>query len=104
MVAFGVAFPIYMNPVLGIRQVDPKPLEVGRVAGLSMIVLVVVVVVDAVARLLERRLLAWHPNQLCSGEVSSTAVSVIGLQRSFGDRRVIRSLDSQTERREFVAR
>jgi sulfonate transport system permease protein len=126
LVAFGVAFPIYMNTVLGIRQVDPKLLELGRVTGLStwqlirriilpgalpsilngvryalatawlalvvaetiaassgigylamdareflrtdVIVLVIViyavigVVADALARLLERRLLAWHPN------------------------------------------
>ena len=33
--AFGVAFPIYMNTVLGIRQVDPKLVELGRVTGLS---------------------------------------------------------------------
>jgi sulfonate transport system permease protein len=126
LVAFGVAFPIYMNTVLGIRQVDPKLLEVGRVAGLStaatirrivlpgampsilngvryalatawlalvvaetiaassgigflamdareflradVIVLVIIiyaligVLADSLARLLERRLLAWHPN------------------------------------------
>ena len=35
LVAFGVAFPIYMNTVLGIRQVDPKLVELGRVTGLS---------------------------------------------------------------------
>ena len=35
LVAFGVAFPIYTNTVLGIRQVDPKLLELGRVTGLS---------------------------------------------------------------------
>ncbi len=35
LVAFGVAFPVYMNTVLGIRQVDPKLVEVGRVNGLS---------------------------------------------------------------------
>jgi sulfonate transport system permease protein len=126
LVAFGVAFPIYMNTVLGIRQVDPKLVELGRVTGLSswilirriilpgalpsilngvryalatawlalvvaetiaassgigflamdareflrtdVIVLVVViyaaigVAADSVAKLLERRLLAWHPN------------------------------------------
>jgi len=126
LVAFGVAFPIYTNTVLGIRQVDPKLLELGRVTGLStrkmitriilpgalpsvlngvryalasawlalvvaetiaassgigflamdareflrtdVIVLVIViyaaigVAVDSVAKLLERRLLAWHPN------------------------------------------
>ena len=126
LVAFGVAFPIYMNTVLGIRQVDPKLVELGRVTGLStgtlirriilpgalpsilngvryalatawlalvvaetiaassgigflamdareflrtdVIVLVIViyaaigVAVDSVAKLLERRLLAWHPN------------------------------------------
>jgi sulfonate transport system permease protein len=35
LVAFGVVFPIYMNIVLGIRQVDPKLVELGRVTGLS---------------------------------------------------------------------
>jgi sulfonate transport system permease protein len=126
LVAFGVLFPIYMNTVLGIRQVDPKLLELGRVTGLStwttirriilpgalpsilngvryalatawlalvvaetiaassgigflamdareflrtdVIVLVILiyaaigVLADSLARLLERRLLAWHPN------------------------------------------
>ncbi|WP_158931509.1 ABC transporter permease subunit [Acidisphaera sp. S103] len=126
LVAFGVTFPIYMNTVLGIRQVDPKLVELGKVTGLStwmlirriilpgalpsilngvryalatawlalvvaetiaassgigflamdareflrtdVIVLVIViyaaigVAADSVARLLERRLLAWHPN------------------------------------------
>jgi sulfonate transport system permease protein len=126
LVAFGVAFPVYMNTVLGIRQVDPKLIELGRVMGLStwklvrriilpgalpsilngvryalatawlalvvaetiaassgigflamdareflrtdVIVLVIViyavigVAADSVAKLLERRLLAWHPN------------------------------------------
>jgi ABC-type proline/glycine betaine transport system permease subunit len=126
LVAFGVAFPIYMHTVLGIRQVDPKLVELGRVTGLStgtlirriilpgalpsilngvryalatawlalvvaeaiaassgigflamdareflrtdVIVLVIViyaaigVAADSVAKLLERRLLAWHPN------------------------------------------
>jgi sulfonate transport system permease protein len=126
LVAFGVAFPIYMNTVLGIRQVDPKLVELGRVTGLStwmlirriilpgalpsilngvryalatawlalvvaetiaassgigflamdareflrtdVIVLVIViyavigVIADSVAKMLERRLLAWHPN------------------------------------------
>jgi sulfonate transport system permease protein len=126
LVAFGVTFPIYMNTVLGIRQVDPKLVELGRVTGLSnwhlirrivlpgalpsilngvrfalatawlalvvaetiaassgigflamdareflrtdVIVLVIIiyavigVVADSLARLMERRLLAWHPN------------------------------------------
>jgi sulfonate transport system permease protein len=126
LVALGVTFPIYINTVLGIRQVDPKLLELGRVQGLSspqlirriilpgalpsiltgvryalatawlalvvaetigaqsgigflamdareflrtdVIVLTIViyaligVAADAIARLLERRLLAWHPN------------------------------------------
>jgi len=126
LVAFGVVFPIYMNTVLGMRQVDPKLLELGRVTGLSnwqlirriilpgampsilngiryalatawlalvvaetiaassgigflamdareflrtdVIVLVIIiyagigVVADSLARQLERRLLAWHPN------------------------------------------
>lgn len=126
LVSLGVAFPIYINTVLGIRQVDPKLLELGRVLGLStpklirrivlpgalpsiltgvryslasawlalvvaetiatssgigflamdareflrtdVIVLAIViyavigVLADAIARALERRLLAWHPN------------------------------------------
>lgn len=126
LVALGVAFPIYINTTLGIRQVDPKLLELGRVQGLSslqmirrivlpgalpsiltgvryslatawlalvvaetigaqsgigflamdareflrtdVVVLTIViyaligVVADSLARLLERRLLAWHPN------------------------------------------
>lgn len=35
LVALGVSFPIYINTVLGIRQVDPKLVELGRVLGLS---------------------------------------------------------------------
>jgi len=35
LVALGVSFLIYINTVLGIRQVDPKLLELGRVTGLS---------------------------------------------------------------------
>jgi sulfonate transport system permease protein len=126
LVALGVSFPIYINTTLGIRQVDPKLLELGRVQGLSnwqlirriilpgalpsiltgvryalatawlalvvaetigaqsglgflamdareflrtdVIVLTIVlyaligVAADAITRLLERRLLAWHPN------------------------------------------
>ncbi len=126
LVSLGVAFPIYINTVLGIRQVDPKLLEVGKVKGLSnyqqirqiilpgampsiptgvryalavawlalvvaetiattrgigflamdareflqtnVITLTIViyaaigVLADSLARLLERRLLAWHPN------------------------------------------
>lgn len=126
LVSLGVAFPIYINTTLGIRQVDPKLLELGRVRGLStallirriilpgalpsiltgvryalatawlalvvaetigaqaglgflamdareflrtdVIVLTIViyaligVLADSLARLLERRLLAWHPN------------------------------------------
>ena len=126
LVALGVTFPIYVNTTLGIRQVDPKLIELGRVQGLSalqliwrivlpgalpsiltgiryalatawlalvvadtigaqsgigflamdareflrtdVIVLTIViyaligVAADAIARLLERRLLAWHPN------------------------------------------
>jgi len=126
LVALGVTFPIYINTVLGIRQVDPKLLELGRVQGLSSIelirriilpgalpsiltgvryalatawlalvvaetigaqsgigflamdareflrtdVIVLTIVVyaligvaaDGIARFLERRLLAWHPN------------------------------------------
>jgi sulfonate transport system permease protein len=126
LVALGVTFPIYINTTLGIRQVDPKLIELGRVQGLGplelirrivlpgalpsiltgvryalatawlalvvaetigaqsgigflamdareflrtdVIVLTIViyaligVVADAIARLLERRLLAWHPN------------------------------------------
>jgi sulfonate transport system permease protein len=126
LVSLGVLFPIYINTVLGIRQVDPKLLEMARVRGLGpaqlvrrvilpgampsllagvryalasawlalvvaetiaatsgigflamdareflrtdVIVLAIViyavigVAADGVARLLERRLLAWHPN------------------------------------------
>jgi sulfonate transport system permease protein len=126
LVSLGVAFPIYINTTLGIRQIDPKLLELGRVQGLStwqlirriilpgalpsiltgvryslatawlalvvaetvgaqsglgflamdareflrtdIIVLTIViyaligVAADSIARLLERRLLAWHPN------------------------------------------
>jgi sulfonate transport system permease protein len=126
LVALGVTFPIYINTTLGIRQVDPKLIELGRVQGLSslqlirriifpgalpsiltgvryalatawlalvvaetigaqsgigflamdareflrtdVIVLTIViyaligVAADAIARFLERRLLAWHPN------------------------------------------
>jgi sulfonate transport system permease protein len=126
LVALGVTFPIYINTTLGIRQVDPKLIELGRVQGLStfelirriilpgalpsiltgvryalatawlalvvaetigaqsglgflamdareflrtdVIVLTIViyamigVAADAITRLLERRLLAWHPN------------------------------------------
>ncbi|MEP9366699.1 ABC transporter permease subunit [Xanthobacter sp. VNH20] len=126
LVALGVAFPIYINTTLGIRQVDPKLLELGRVQGLGtgqliwriilpgalpsiltgvryalatawlalvvaetigaqagigflamdareflrtdVVVLTIViyaligVAADSIARLLERRLLAWHPN------------------------------------------
>lgn len=35
LVSLGVAFPIYINTTLGIRQVDPKLLELGNVQGLS---------------------------------------------------------------------
>jgi sulfonate transport system permease protein len=126
LVALGTLFPIYLNTVLGIRQVDPKLLEMGRVVGLGrfelirsailpgalpsillgvrlaltnawlvlviaetvgapagigfmatnareflqtdVIVLVIVLyaliglTTDLIARALERRLLAWHPN------------------------------------------
>ncbi|GLK69049.1 ABC transporter permease subunit [Hansschlegelia plantiphila] len=126
LVSLGVAFPIYVNTVLGIRQVDPKLLELARVQGLSgwttirrivlpgalpsiltgvryalavawlalvvaetvgaqaglgflamdareflrtdVIVLTIVIYAligagsDSIARLLERRLLRWHPN------------------------------------------
>jgi sulfonate transport system permease protein len=40
LVALGVTFPIYINTVLGIRQVDPKLLELGRVQGLGAIQLI----------------------------------------------------------------
>lgn len=35
LVSLGVAFPIYINTILGIRQVDPKLVELGRVQGLG---------------------------------------------------------------------
>ena len=126
LVSLGVLFPIYVNTVLGIRQVDPKLLEMGRVRGLGRLelirrivlpgampsilngvryalatawlalvvaetiaansgigflamdareflrtdVIVMAIVIyaligvaaDGLARLLERRLLAWHPS------------------------------------------
>lgn len=126
LVALGVGFPIYINTVLGIRQVDPKLLELGRVQGLGtrelirriilpgampsiltgvrfalatawlalvvaetigsqsglgflamdareflrtdvivltiLIYAVIGVLADSLARLLEKRLLQWHPN------------------------------------------
>jgi sulfonate transport system permease protein len=40
LVALGTLFPIYLNTVLGIRQVDPKLLEMGRVVGLSKLELI----------------------------------------------------------------
>ncbi|GKS96281.1 ABC transporter permease subunit [Acidovorax sp. SUPP2825] len=40
LVSLGVMFPIYINTVLGIRQVDPKLVEVGRVNGLSTAALI----------------------------------------------------------------
>ncbi len=126
LVSLAVLFPIYINTVLGIRQVDPKLLELARVQGLSrletvrriilpgampsiltgvryslatawlalviaetlattkgigflamdareflqtnvivltiLIYAVIGVGADSLARWLERRLLAWHPN------------------------------------------
>jgi sulfonate transport system permease protein len=126
LVALGVTFPIYVNTTLGIRQVDPKLIELGHIQGLKslelirrivlpgalpsiltgvryalatawlalvvaetigaqsgigflamdareflrtdVIVLTIViyaligVAADGIARMLERRLLAWHPN------------------------------------------
>jgi sulfonate transport system permease protein len=126
LVSLGVSFPIYINTTLGIRQIDPKLLELGRIQGLNtwqlirriilpgalpsiltgvryslatawlalvvaetigaqsglgflamdareflrtdVIVLTIViyaligVAADSIARFLERRLLAWHPN------------------------------------------
>jgi sulfonate transport system permease protein len=126
LVALGVTFPIYINTTLGIRQIDPKLIELGRVQGLGpfelirrivlpgalpsiltgvryalatawlalvvaetigaesgigflamdareflrtdVIVLTIAiyaligVAADMIARFLERRLLAWHPN------------------------------------------
>ncbi|WP_316232419.1 ABC transporter permease subunit [Bradyrhizobium sp. SZCCHNR1051] len=40
LVALGVTFPIYINTTLGIRQVDPKLLELGRVQALSTLQLI----------------------------------------------------------------
>ncbi|WP_433366852.1 ABC transporter permease subunit [Actinoplanes sp. CA-142083] len=40
LVALGTLFPVYLNTVLGIRQVDPKLLEMGRVVGLSRLDLI----------------------------------------------------------------
>jgi sulfonate transport system permease protein len=44
LVALGTLFPVYLNTVLGIRQVDPKLLEMGRVIGLPRLQLVRTVV------------------------------------------------------------
>lgn len=126
LVALGVSFPIYINTTLGIRQVDPKLIELGKVQGLDALQLIrriilpgalpsiltgvryalatawlalvvaetigaqsgigflamdareflrtdvivltiaiyalIGVAADAIARALERHLLAWHPN------------------------------------------
>lgn len=131
LVSLAVLFPIYINTVLGIRQVDPKLLELARVTGLSrlqtirriilpgampsiltgvryalatawlalviaetvattrgigflamdareflqtnVIVLTILIYAaigvgaDALARLLERNLLSWHPNYAKGG-------------------------------------
>jgi sulfonate transport system permease protein len=40
LVALGVTFPIYINTTLGIRQVDPKLIELGRVQGLGTLELI----------------------------------------------------------------
>jgi sulfonate transport system permease protein len=40
LVALGTMFPIYLNTVLGIRQVDPRLLEMGRVVGLNRLELI----------------------------------------------------------------
>jgi sulfonate transport system permease protein len=40
LVALGTLFPIYLNTVLGIKQVDPKLLEMGRVIGLPKLALI----------------------------------------------------------------
>lgn len=131
LVSLAVMFPIYINTVLGIRQVDPKLLELAQVTGLSVreritriilpgampsiltgvryalavawlalviaetvattrgigflamdareflqtnvIVLTIIiyaaigVLADSLARALERKLLAWHPNYAREG-------------------------------------
>lgn len=40
LVSLGVMFPIYINTVLGIRQVDPKLVELGTVRGLGALQLI----------------------------------------------------------------
>jgi len=40
LVALGVTFPIYINTTLGIRQVDPKLIELGRIQGLNSLQLI----------------------------------------------------------------
>jgi sulfonate transport system permease protein len=40
LVALGVTFPIYINTTLGIRQVDPKLVELGRIQGLGTLELI----------------------------------------------------------------
>ena len=70
------------------------------------------VAADAIARFLERRLLAWHPNYakaamtlMRSHPVDATkpAVVVRNLRRAYGERVVIDSLNLRIERGEFVA-
>jgi sulfonate transport system permease protein len=45
LVAFGAAFPVYLNLFAGIRGVDPKLIEAGRICGLSRGALVTQVVI-----------------------------------------------------------
>ncbi|MCZ0963398.1 ABC transporter permease subunit [Paracoccus benzoatiresistens] len=72
LVSLAVLFSIYTNTVLGIRQVDPKLLELARVTGLSRLetirrIILIHAAIGVGADLLaprarERRLLGWHPN------------------------------------------
>ncbi len=47
LVALGTLFPVYLNTVAGIRNVDPKLLELGRSYGLKPLALVLQVVLPA---------------------------------------------------------
>lgn len=47
LVALGTLFPVYLNTVAGIRNVDPRLLELGRSYGLGPLALVVQVVLPA---------------------------------------------------------
>jgi len=49
LIAIGAAFPVYLNLVVGIRQVDPALLEVGQVFGMTRGELILRIVLPAAA-------------------------------------------------------